>query len=154
MLTTNVPRRGAPLGRPSPRGAPNTPPAGGAAGLLLEQPFGAEQLERLADGATADRELLRDLRLDEMLALTEAARQDLLADAVGGVFGERTRRRERREGVPVLHPAQHNVMSTVDRRRLLRSYSSPRARFIALFTSSMSKVIAKNPISHSEAAGP
>ena len=66
-----------------------------ATGLLLQQTFRSQELERLADRAAADVELLRDPRLHQVLALGEPAGQDLLADAIRGVLGEGTRSVER-----------------------------------------------------------
>ena len=71
--------------------------------LFVQQAFGAQELERLAYRAAADRELLGDLRLDQVLSLAEPAGQDLLADAVGGVLGERSRRGQRRQGCAFAH---------------------------------------------------
>src|SRR6187200_2257135 len=120
-----------------------------AARFLFEEPFRAEQLERLAHRAAADRQLLGDLRLDQVLALAEPAGKDLLTDPICGVLGERARRAQRLEGRTVFHLARSiaRCRQSTDDRWTLAAQPSPRARFIALLTSSMSKVIAKNPIS-------
>ena len=68
---------------------------GPTAWFLVEQSLGPEELERLAHRSTADVELLGDLGFDQVLALPEPARQDLLSDPVGGIFGEGTRRLQR-----------------------------------------------------------
>ena len=121
--------------------------------LFVQQAFGAQELERLAHRAAADRELLGDLRLDQVLSLAEPAGQDLLADAVGGVLGQRSRRGQRRQGCAFTHLRSIDPMSTVDRRPGACCYSSPRARRIAWVTSATSRVMAKNPISASYTAG-
>ena len=56
--------------------------------LLLDEAFGAQQLEGLAHRPPADAELLGDAGLDEALTLREPAGEDLLADAIGDVFGK------------------------------------------------------------------
>src|SRR5205085_7601624 len=82
-----------------------------------------KELERLPHGAAADGELLGDLRLDEVVSRTEAAGEDLLADAVGGVARERPRSLDRRKPRPLLCHA--GMLTTVDSRRGTRVASAP-----------------------------
>jgi hypothetical protein len=87
--------------------------------LLVQESFGAQQLERLADRTATDVELLGDLRLDQVFPLFEPAAEDLFPDAVGGVLGEGTRGFQRPQGGRWLaHAAEPSTgMSTVDRRQ-------------------------------------
>ena len=79
-------------------GGGETDDEGASPRLFLQQPLRAKQLERLTHRATADRELFGDLGLDEVFARAETPREDLLADPIGGVFGERAGRRQRSQG--------------------------------------------------------
>jgi hypothetical protein len=56
--------------------------------LFFDEAFGAQQLEGLAHRSPADAELLGDAGLDEALTLREPSGEDLLADAIGDVFGQ------------------------------------------------------------------
>ena len=76
-------------------GGGETDDKGASAGLFLQEPLRSKQFERLAHRTTADRELFRDLGLDEVFARAETPREDLRADPIGGVFGERAGRRQR-----------------------------------------------------------
>ncbi len=89
---------------------------GAAAWFLLQQALGAEQLEGLADRASTHLETFRDLGLDQVLALGEPAREDLLPDPVRGVLGEGSGRLDRPEP-HVGHPRVLSTGSVTARRR-------------------------------------
>jgi hypothetical protein len=57
--------------------------------------FGAEQLERLSHRPAAHVQLARNAGLDQPLAPDQATREDLVADAIGRILGQRSGRLDR-----------------------------------------------------------
>ncbi len=62
---------------------------GAAVRLFLDQTLGTQQLEGFTHRTATDTELLRDAGLHETIALTKPAGQDLLADPIRHVFGQK-----------------------------------------------------------------
>ena len=54
-------------------------------GFVPDEALGPQELERFADRAATDVELLGESRLDQMLTATEPAGEDLLADHIGRI---------------------------------------------------------------------
>jgi hypothetical protein len=67
------------------------------AGRLVDEAFGRQHLERLADRAPADPQTGGQLRLDEVRPVAEVAGQDLLAQDLGGVRRQLPGHRDRRQ---------------------------------------------------------